>query len=567
MRPARRDVLRAAGAAAVLGLGTACARIPTDSPIDSRTLSGQAQPGAPYVRALPPPDDATAEDVVAGFVQAGVGSEEDFAVARAYLTAEASATWDPAARITVYSGSQELQVEEVGEGKLAMMLQVVALVDADGVRSLMSGPVSREIQVEIEQVEDQWRLSAVPDGIFLSEAAFETLYGPARLYFLDARDRHLVPDHRWFPLRRGAPAVLEAFLAGPAPFLEGAVTSHVPRTSGISDAVITTGVDGSAQVTVPTAIASLAAGPRALALSQLEASLRSLRTLSGVRLVQDGQDVVLDDETRVERALPGHRPIAAGPSGIISLTDAGTADPAVQLVPDLAETEVSAPVIAQDGVLAAARSREGSVVLIASTDGSVPLREAATGGAFVAPRIDDAGFVWTASRSSAGALLALSGQGPDRDAKVDAPWLAGREIQALDIAADATRMVLLSADDGGSRVDLCAVVRDADGVPASLTEPTTVHTFLTSVTDLSWYDELALVMLGTDRSAEEERALIVDLAAGREALPVLEPGIDRIAGSVVAEAVWAGTAGGELLRSDGESWTPVDIEGRDPSFY
>ncbi|NMA78793.1 MAG: hypothetical protein GX960_16335, partial [Actinomycetales bacterium] len=83
MRPARRQVLRAAGAAAVLGLGAACARIPTDSPIDTRPLSGRSQPGAPYVRALPPAQDATAQEVVAGFVQAGVGSEEDFAVARA----------------------------------------------------------------------------------------------------------------------------------------------------------------------------------------------------------------------------------------------------------------------------------------------------------------------------------------------------------------------------------------------------------------------------------------------------------------------------------------------------
>lgn len=564
MRPARRDVLRAAGAAAVLGLGAACARIPTDSPIDSRALSGQSQPGAPYVRALPPAEDATAEEVASGFVQAGVGSEEDFAVARAYLTQSASEAWDPEARITVYSGSEELQVEELGEGKLAMSLHVVALVDADGVRNLLSGPVTREIQVEIEQVEDQWRLAAVPDGIFLSEAAFETLYGPARLYFLDPRERHLVPEHRWFPLRRGVTAVLEAFLAGPSAFLEGAVTSRVPQDLGIPDAPLATGVDGSAQVTVPAGIMSLDPGPRALALSQLEASLRSLRNLSGVRLVRDGQDVVLDEESRVERSLPGHRPIAAGPTGIISLSDQGAA---AQLVPAFAETEVSAPSIAQDGVLAAARNPQGSMILIASSDESVPLREAATGGPFVAPRLDDAGFVWTATRSNAGALLALSGQGPERDAKVDAPWLAGREIQALDIAADATRMVVLSADDGGNRVDLCAVVRDADGVPAALTEPTTLHTYLSDVTELGWYDEVALVLLGTDLSAEERRAAVVDFATGREALPDLEPGIDRIAGSVVAEAVWASTVGGELLRSDGEGWTPVDIPGRDPAFY
>lgn len=566
MRPARRDVLRAAGAATILGLGAACARIPTDSPISTRTLTGQSQPGAPYVRALPPPPDATAAEVVAGFVQAGVGSEENFAVAREYLTAEASLTWNPDALITIYSGSQELKVTEVEEGRLTMVLQAVALLDERGVRSVLSGPTSRDIEMSIEQVEDQWRLSEVPDGIFLSEAAFETLYGPARLYFLDARERHLVPDHRWFPLRRGASAVLEALVDGPASFLEGAVTNQVPRSSGVVAANTTTGVDGTAQITVPAAIATLAPGPRALALSQLEASLRSLRSLSGVRLVLDGQDVVLDEGSRVERALPGHRPIAAGPTGIISLSDNGST-PAAQLVPAVAEIEVSSPSIALDGVLAAALDPAGSSVLIATTDESLPLREAATGGSFVPPRVDDAGYVWTSTRSSPGALLALSGHGPDLDAKVDAPWLTGREILALDIAADATRMIVLSADTAGTRVDLCAVVRDAEGVPASLTEPQPLRTHLTEVTQTVWYDEVALLLLGTEPTAEERRALILDLSSGRESLPALPPDTERIAGSVVAEAIWAGTEEGVLLRSDGESWAPVDQPGRDPSFY
>src|SRR5699024_6308587 len=200
MWPRRRPVLRAAGAAAVLGLGAACARIPTSSPISPRTLTGQTQPGAPYVQALPPAPGATPEEVVAGFVQAGVGSEEDFAVARDYLTAEAAASWDPEALITIYAGSQELKVTQAGEGRLGHVLHTGAHLDEHGVKSLLSGPTSREIEVAIEEVDGQWRLSEVPDGIYLSEAAFETLYGPARLYFLDARERHLVPDHRWFPL-------------------------------------------------------------------------------------------------------------------------------------------------------------------------------------------------------------------------------------------------------------------------------------------------------------------------------------------------------------------------------
>src|SRR5699024_6314929 len=155
----------------------------------------------------------------------------------------------------------------------------------------------------------QWRLSEVPDGIYLSEAAFEALYGPGRLYFLDARGGLLVPVHRWFPRRRGASPGLEAMVVGPSAFLEEAGVNRVPPSSVVLGASSTTGMDGSAQITVPAAIAGMAAGPRGLALSQLEASLQSLRSLTGVRLVMDGQDVVLDEQERAERALPGHRPI------------------------------------------------------------------------------------------------------------------------------------------------------------------------------------------------------------------------------------------------------------------
>ncbi|MFC7376307.1 LpqB family beta-propeller domain-containing protein [Brachybacterium sp. GCM10030267] len=567
MIPARRDILRAAGAATVLGLGAACARIPTSSPIDSRPLSARSQPGVPYVQALPPPADATAEQVVSGFVQAGVGSEGDFAVAREYLTDELSEVWEPTAGITVYSGSRELEVEAISDTEMVLVLEVLALVDSEGVRSLLAGPTSREIEVGVELVEDQWRLSDVPDGIFLSEAAFETLYAPARLYFIDARSQHLVPDHRWYPLQRGAEAVLEGLRGGPVDFLDGAVHTEVPGNSGVADTEVSTGADGTAQLTVPSAVASLAPGRRALALTQLESSLRSLRTLSGVRLVRDGADFAPSEDAGIERALPGHRPIAAGPTGVISLADPGTDAPATQLVPDLAELALRSPVIAQDGVLAAALTKEASVVLLASTDGSVPLREAATGGLFVPPRVDDAGYVWTSTRSSAGVLMALSADGPESDAKVDAPWLDGREVQELDVAADATRMIVLSSDAGGSRLDLCSVIRDGNGVPQSVTEPVQVRTFLSDVTQASWYDEIAVIVLGSDPGTGEQRAQIVDFATGREPLPSLRPDTDRIAGTVVGETIWAGTADGSLLRNDGDGWTTVDLEARDPWFY
>lgn len=567
MSPDRRDLLRAAGVLGVLGLGAACAHIPTTSPIDSRPLQTQERPGAPYVQALPPPEDASPEDLVSGFVQAGVGPEDDFAVAREYLTPELSDIWDPSAAVTVYSGSQELEVETLSETQLVLHLQTLAVVDQLGVRSLLAGPLSREIEIGVEQVDGQWRISDVPDGIYLSEAAFETLYSPTRLYFIDPRVQHLVPDHRWFSAQRGPTAILEGLRQGPVEMLRPAVRNEIPDSAEIAAAEITTAANGTVQVVVPAPVARLTASRRALALAQLEASLRSHPSLGGVQLLLDGRTVVDDDEARIERALPGHRPIAAGPTGVVALSGTeADADP-VQMVPDLAGRPVSSPVIAADGVLVAALDAAGSTVLVASTDGSVPVRDAAAGGSFVPPRLDDAGYAWTSTRAASGALLALSVRDAQGDVRIDAPWLAGREVRTLDLAADATRLLVLSADAGGARVDLCAVVRDEDGVPASLTEPVQLRTFLADVTQASWYDEIAMILLGTEQSSGEQRAQVVDFATGRDILPTPRPGTDRLAGTVIAEAIWAGTEDGTLLRSDGTTWSEIALEARDPSFY
>lgn len=175
--------------------------------------------------------------------------------------------------------------------------------------------------------------------------------------------------------------------------------------------------------------------------------------------------------------------------------------------------------------------------------------------------------MWTSVGSSAGALLALSGRGAEHDAKVDAPWLAGREVRALDIAADDTRMLVLSDEAGEGRLELCAVVRDAEGVPSALTESILVRTFFADVRQVSWYDEGTVVVLGTDPGTGELRAQLQDLSGTIEPLPTPPPGTVRLTGSVVAETVWAADAQGNLRRTDGEGWRGVEVTGRDPGFY
>lgn len=563
----RRGLLRGAAVLGTASLAAACARIPTSSPVQQQRAGTGTVRDAPYVQPRLPVDGAAPEDIVLGFVQAGVGPEDDYAVARQYLAPSAREDWDPTAGVTIYPAGMELEVVRTSDTSARLTVQALAQVDGRGIGTVLGSPSSREIDMRLERVDEQWRISSPPDGIFLSEAAFENLFTPARLYFLDPRAAHLVPDHRWFPVQDSVPRLLEQLAAGPAEVLAPAVRSAVPDLPELARAEVGAGRDTTAQVELPPAIDDLPQVQRDRALAQIQSSLRTLRGLSSVRVSIDGVVVDLAAGASLERPLPGHRPIGAGTTGVVSLSDITAGDSPAQLVPALAADVVSVPAIAQSGPLAAALAADGGTLVIASTDGTVPRRDAALGGALVAPRVDDAGYVWTSPVTSAGALLALSGAGAAADARVDAPWLAGRELRSIDLSSDATRLVVLSADAGVARMDLCAVVRDASGVPLSLTSPVAVPLSLGDITQVTWYDETAVLVLGTEAGGEDQQVLVLDLLEGTEMMPSPRPGTLRVAGTAVSEVVWATTESGELLRTNGSSWSVVDLPARDPSYY
>jgi hypothetical protein len=551
-------------------LGAGCAHIPTSGPVELRTLGVGSEPTGPYVRPRPPAEDAGPSEIILGFVSACVGSEDDFQVAREYLEESTRADWDPSAGVTLYAASREPGVERVDDQHFALTLQVVGSVDSNGVRNFLTAPVERDVTLRVVEAEEGWRISDPPPGIFLSDTYIEILYVTARVYFLNRDRSHLVADLRWFPAHKSATAALAALVAGPAPFLDGAVVSSVPASSSLGTGEITRGTSGSVEFELPDVIASLPANQRLQAISQIQATLRSISSFGDVQLMLDGKALSIDATTEVTRALPAHRPIGAGQRGILSLADLSAGDDAAQMVPDLAEDSLRDPVLSSTTALAAALRPDRTGLLIASRDGSTPRRDVALGSGLVPPRIDDHDFVWTSTARSSGAMLALSGRGGDDDAKVMASWLEDRTILGIDLAPDSTRMLVLSSAGTGSSLDLCAVVRDGEGTPISLTEGVPLAVELEDVVVAQWFDEAELLVLGTDADSGSIRMQVVDLQGEDDPLPLPPDGTDRIAGTTVADVIWCSTGEADtprLFRLDSATWSVVDLPVTDPSFY
>lgn len=561
---ARRTLLGAAAAGGAALAASACARIPGRSGITAVPV-GQAQAGtAPYVQSRPPEDGASPAQIVAGFVQAGVGAEDDFGVARSYLTPAAQVAWDPHASVTVYAGDQGVSTAEGEAGEVALTVEAVGQVDALGVRTALASSSQRSIDVQLQQVDGQWRIASPPAGIYLSQQVFEILFIPGHLYFLGSREMHLVPDVRWVPSQDRALSLLRHLARGPAPFLRGAVHTAVPAALATAEITVTTTGTGAVRVDLPSSVSRLPDDRRGPATVQISASLASLPLLGEVELHAGGTSLEVPDATGLASPVEGGRAIGAGDTGIIALAAAPPSSGGQQ-VPALAGQAVRAPALSGDGALAAALRPDEAALLVAGTSPDAPARTVEVGVPLVAPCIDDTGRVWTARRDREGGLLVLDGADAAGPVPVGAGWLGGREIIGIDISADATRMVVASVGPEGHHLDLCGIARDGAGRPLTISEPVGVPVAGEGIVQVTWYDETSVLVVQQGQDGTTSGS-VVGLSGSVEHLPTLPAGVVRVAGTALSGVFYGADADGGLHRMDGISWTAVEVIARDPSF-
>ncbi|GAB2547324.1 LpqB family beta-propeller domain-containing protein [Brachybacterium huguangmaarense] len=563
---ARRAVLRA-GAAGALAVGaSACATIPRSGPISSVPIGSPQEGGAPYVQPLPPADDATPAQIVAGFVLAGVGVHDDFTVARAYLTDDARESWDPTASVTVYAGDRGIDTEASGAAGVRLSVQALTQVDAHGVRADLSAPSMREIDVPLRQVDGQWRIASPPAGIFLSQQAFDILFAPGVVHFLDARGDGLVPDVRWVLSQGQGEYLLERLAGGPVPWLADAVRTAVPEDLATAHAVVTTAADGVVQVELPPSVARLPLERRGLALAQIAATLGSLPLLGSVRLVSQGAELAPPTGPGAPApSPPGSRAYGAGARGVVSLTETGADGSPLQLVPALTPTAVADPALSEREGLAAALDPGRTSMLLAAPDAQAVVRRVDVGARLAPPSMDDAGLAWTAAADGGAELLALSVHGGDGDRRLPAPWLAGREVLSIDLAPDGVRLLVVSTAEGAARVDQCAIARDGEGMPIGVSDPVEILAGPSRPAAATWYDTAAVLVLAGGADGEA-LARLVDLRTGVESIPSPPSGTTRLAGTAASGAFWASDEQGALARIVDGTWRALELSATAPRF-
>lgn len=551
--------------ALVLALAVAgCAAIPVSGPVQEGDADVH-EPDSVVVIAEGPEQDASPERIVDGFLLAtvaGLSGRLDFEIATAFLSPDAAATWDPLGGVTIVSATK---VERAAATRVTVDAAVVGKVDADG-RYAEASPDARET-LTFDMVQDsrqQWRIATAPAGLILTARQFADQYRAEQLYFLTPDATLLVPETRFYPVANLPTSVVKGLLGGPSPWLRDAVRTEVPRGALLAPAAVTVDDAGRAEVDLGPVGAVLTAD-RPLMLAQIEATLRQVPQVRSVVVRAGTGGTQLEGTAQLSAAAAAE---VAAPEMIrvepfrdvdqlATLTDGRLTG--VPEVGTLAGLDARAPARSEDGTVRVMLAGPDTLVLAPSPDApAVPLY---SGPALVGPSVDRLGWAWTATGST---LVAVGRSGTV--VSMAPPWLVDRQVHALRVSRDGTRIAVVSAGADGVSVDVAGIARDEMGAPQQVSDPAVrVGASLTAADEVVWIDDTTVAVLGIVAGSASVRK--VPVGAPSEPLPDVA-GAVSIAGARADRSLLVATADGELLRYDGRTWAEVPrITGvRDPAY-
>ena len=202
------------------------------------------------------------------------------------------------------------------------------------------------------------------------------------------------------------------------------------------------------------------------------------------------------------------------------------------------------------------------------------VRKVVDGIALTAPSIDPEKWTWTASSSGLGAkILALPpGGGEEQVLSLAVPWLSEASISELRISRDGARALLVTEQGGQSHVLVTGVVRDANGVPKTLTTPLELAVTANTgsgipetlpVNHAKWISQDSIAVLQT---SAQDQVIPVILSLGLDPEPLA--GLTGITGLSVGKGeqeIYAQTPLAMYKRM-GNSWYEVGKGLLDPAF-
>ena len=544
-----------------------CASIPRTSTVQQIEAGTDTSGAESYSYAADgPAAGADARAIVEGFVEAGRSVSEDYAVSREFMDAQLSNTWRGDTQTLIYDAFNV--VNGADANKYTIQLEITGEVDAHGVRTDYPDHSTRAVDIEVAKVDDEWRITKAPDGTMLEASTFTKIFAAQTLYFYDASFAYLVPDIRWFTSGSGTTtSMVEALLAGPAPYLQNAVVSAFSTASGLVRSAVPVR-DGEATIDLNSNTFADATDRSILLMKQqMEATLTSLAPVDSVKLLREENEVNLSTEdTNFEPATsnPSTQDTLIGISDQYLVYVKGLSIIPVGGVPDISGYNPRDPAMSPVGNRYAFLN--GRRTQLWGIDDKGSLRLSLEGEELIQPSMDLAGWTWTADNGAATPIRAVPA---DTEMKgearpIDVAWLEDAQIDSLRISRDGARALIVATIGKTTSVYVAGVIRDAEGVPRGLTDsPMKIYPEVPVNTAL-WDSDRSIIVaeLGDDQAVE---AAQITFEGGSEHLQLLLGMVGIATGVGSRREVYAET-NEKLYTRVGNSWHELEDFAQDVAY-
>lgn len=536
-------------ALAVVMTLTGCASLPIAGPVRiGPDLVPTTDGDSFYYSPSSPFDGASQTEILNGFIAAGTGPQNDYAVAREYLSESIRSSWNPNQEVLIQRSSPQVVISDQDTAEL--VIDVAATVDADGKYQVTPLGTGRVLEFSFVLENAEWRLSRVPDATVLIRPVFDVVFSGYSVFFLDRQKRFLVPELRWFPTTPATGTRLaNALLGGASSWLKPAVVSAIPTGTRLSiDAVTIENGVALVDLTARALVASRA--DRSLIKAQLEATLSQLPNVSEVAIsIERAMQEIVDADNS-----PGE----LGPRALAIVGEEG-----LELLASSQESvfEAGKNFFEQSELTEIALSGQAGWIATLTDSGVFRTRGDRPGAdveqidsraAIADIQFDSQEYLWSMSRVIGSDIIATS---PSLEQNiVSAPWLNGQSVRAFAIAPGGSKIALLVQGPSRTRVLVSAVVRNLTGTPIELAEPIEVAGELSNPSSISWIDQITIATVNTANGSTT--ALVSTIGGTSRQLPAL-PGTRKIVAAGTSSQLYLLTESGELFSYRGSAWTPL----------
>ena len=536
------------GLALILAL-TGCASLPMAGPVRiGPDLVSSTDDESVYYSPSSPVEGATQAEILSGFIAAGTGPQNDYAVAREYLSESIRSSWNPNQEVLIQRSSPKVTISNQDSAQLEV--DVSAVVDADGKYQIAPAGTSKVLEFNFVLENSQWRLSAAPDATVLIRPVFDVVFSAYSVFFVDRQKRFLVPELRWFPSTAATGTRLaNALLRGASSWLKPAVVSAIPSGTRLSIDAVTI-EDGVALVDLTARALVASRADRSLMMAQLQATLSQIPNVSEVAIsIERSRQDILDIPAEA-RELPARYLGVLSEEGLEIISS--SEEPFFQPGKEFFDLNVVSEIALSSRLgWVAALTDQGLVRTQGERLGAdVELIDSRAGIAGI--DFDRQGFLWSVSQSPGASILVTSPNG--EPSVVSASWLAGQSIQGFALSPEGSKVTLLVQGSSRTRVLVSGVVRGISGSPLELAQPIEVASEQANPISVTWVDQLTSATVNAEGGSNT--AVLTTIGGTSRVIPA-PAGTRTIVAAGSGSQLYLLTETGELFSYRGSTWSPL----------